>query len=54
MIINVSLNKEEESMDLSSKYESVLETKGGAGMLLNTNLHPESSVGRQLPLLPGN
>lgn len=46
MIINIiSLNKEEESMAFSSK-DSALEIKGDASVLLNTNLHPQYSLGR--------
>lgn len=44
MIINISLNKEEKGMVLSSK-DPVLEVKGGEGVLLKSKLHLEPSVG---------
>lgn len=44
MIVNISLNKEEKGMVLSSK-DPVLEVKGGAGVLLKIKLHLEPSVG---------
>ena len=44
MIINISLNKEEKGMVLSSK-DPVLEVKRGAGVLLKIKMHLQPIVG---------